>query len=173
MFPTTKTQVLQCAGGWRTRVSIPISGNRRPSKATPDGEGKASKVRAELTRNQQLVLERLEKSQGPLSAYALLDELREQGFRAPLQVYRALDRLMKAGLVHRLESLNSFVACTDSHSHEDGMTAFAICENCGSVAEFADPVVGERLESWIGESGFRPAKAVIEFRGLCRDCAAA
>ena len=103
-------------------------------------------ARAELTRNQQLVLERLEKSSGPLSAYALLDELREQGFRAPLQVYRALDRLMKAGLVHRLESLNSFVACTDSHTHANGMTAFAICENCGTVAEFADPVVGERLE---------------------------
>ncbi len=50
--------------------------------------------------------------------------------------------------------------------------AFAICEKCGNVAEFADPVVGERLESWIGENGFRPEKAVIEFRGLCRNCAA-
>ena len=128
-------------------------------------------MRVELTRNQQLVLDKLEKASGPLSAYGLLDELREQGFRAPLQVYRALDRLMKAGLVHRLESLNSFVACTDSHTHAGGMTAFAICGTCGSVAEFADPVVGERLESWIGESGFRPEKAVIEFRGLCRDCA--
>lgn len=130
-------------------------------------------AKAELTRNQQLVLDKLENAPGPLSAYALLDELREQGFRAPLQVYRALDRLMKAGLVHRLESLNSFVACTDSHTHADGMTAFAICKKCGSVAEFADHVVGERLESWMDESGFRPEKAVIEFRGLCRDCAAA
>lgn len=130
-------------------------------------------AKAELTRNQALVLEKLEGAAGPLSAYALLDLLRDDGFRAPLQVYRALDRLMKDGLVHRLESLNSFVACTGDHAHLHGITAFAICEKCGQVAEFADPVVGKRLESWVAESGFRPNKAVIEFRGLCAACAAA
>lgn len=130
-------------------------------------------AREKLTRNQLLVLDKLEDAAGPLSAYSLLDLLREHGFRAPLQVYRALDRLMKDGLVHRLESLNSFVACTGEHSHLHGITAFAICETCGQVAEFADPVVGKRLESWVSESGFRPNKAVIEFRGLCAACAAA
>ncbi|MCC2690339.1 MAG: zur, partial [Rhizobiaceae bacterium] len=62
-----------------------------------------------LTRNQQLVLARLEAASGPVSAYGLLDQLRDDGFRAPLQVYRALEGLIKGGLVHRLESLNAFV----------------------------------------------------------------
>lgn len=128
--------------------------------------------KAGLTRNQALVLEKLEHAAGPLSAYGLLDLLRDDGFRAPLQVYRALDRLMKAGLVHRLESLNAFVACCGDHAEAHGLTAFAICEECGQVAEFADPVVGKRLESWVAESGFRPKSAVIEFRGLCAACAA-
>ena len=70
-----------------------------------------------LTRNQLCVLERLEASSGPLSAYTLLDQLRENGFRAPLQVYRALDTLIKGGFVHRLESLNAFVACAEPHDH--------------------------------------------------------
>lgn len=130
-------------------------------------------TKGELTRNQALVLEKLGEAEGPLSAYGLLDRLREDGFRAPLQVYRALDRLTKAGLVHRLESLNAFVACCGhEHGHEGGMTAFAICEKCGQVAEFSDESMGERLEEWVGGTGFRPNRAVIEFRGLCAGCGA-
>lgn len=128
-------------------------------------------AKTELTRNQALVLGKLEGAAGPLSAYALLDLLREDGFRAPLQVYRALDRLVKDGLVHRLESLNSFVACSGHHADLNGITAFAICESCGQVAEFTNPRIAEQLESWVSESGFRPKSAAIEFRGLCAACA--
>ncbi len=59
----------------------------------------------DLTRNQSLVLDTLSQSGGPLSAYTILDQLRDHGFRAPLQVYRALDKLVEFGMVHRLESL--------------------------------------------------------------------
>jgi Fur family transcriptional regulator, zinc uptake regulator len=69
-----------------------------------------------LTKNQALVLDVLSRAEQPMSAYTILDKLRDNGFRAPLQVYRALEKLLDFGLVHRLESLNSFVAC--SHTHE-------------------------------------------------------
>ena len=55
-----------------------------------------------LTANQQRVLTTLRQADGPLTAYALLDRLREQGFNAPAQVYRALERLAEQDLVHRL-----------------------------------------------------------------------
>ena len=126
-----------------------------------------------LTKNQLRVLERLEAETGPLSAYTLLDRLRDEGFRAPLQVYRALDGLMKAGLVHRLESLNAFVACAGPHDHGHAMTAFAICDSCGQVAEISDHAVGEQLDDWVGSTGFVAQKAVIEFRGTCAKCRAA
>ena len=129
-----------------------------------------------LTRNQLHVLEKLEHASGPLSAYTLLDQLREHGFRAPLQVYRALDTLVKAGLVHRLESLNAFVACAEPHDHDHrrshGMTAFAICDKCGQVTELSDEAIGERLGDWVGSTGFVAKRAVIEFRGTCGKCAA-
>jgi Fur family zinc uptake transcriptional regulator len=128
--------------------------------------------RDSLTRNQQLVLQKLEVAVGPLSAYTLLDLLRNDGFRAPLQVYRALDTLMKGGFAHRLESLNAFVACAEPHEHSHGMTAFAICDKCGQVAEFSDEAVGRQLGQWVGSTGFLAKKAVIEFRGTCGKCAA-
>ncbi len=128
-------------------------------------------VLPELTRNQALVFATLSQAGEPLSAYTILDRLRGEGFRAPLQVYRALDRLTGMGLVHRLESLNAFVACAHPHAHEHGLVAFAICDDCGQVDEFSDDVVKERLSAWSAMTGFRPTKTTIEIRGLCKACA--
>ena len=66
--------------------------------------GKYEASNTDLTKNQKLVMGALSNANGPLSAYTILDELREHGFRAPLQVYRALEKLVELGLVHRLES---------------------------------------------------------------------
>ncbi|MCG6113907.1 MAG: transcriptional repressor [Mesorhizobium sp.] len=124
-----------------------------------------------LTRNQSLVFETLEKAGQPLSAYTILDQLRGAGLRAPLQVYRALEKLLEAGLVHRLESINAFVACAHPHPHAHG-SAFAICERCGRVDEFSDKMVEARLRDWSSEHGFRPARTTIEIRGECATCSA-
>ena len=34
-------------------------------------------------------------------------------------------------------------------------------------------LVSEKLEHWVEKSGFKPSRAVLEFRGLCGDCAKA
>lgn len=126
----------------------------------------------DLTRNQSLVLDTLTQAEGPLSAYTILDRLRAKGFRAPLQVYRALEKLLGFGLVHRLESLNAFVACAHPHCHAQGLIAFAICEDCGQVDEFSDQVVRERLGAWTADHGFKAEKTTIEIRGHCAECQA-
>lgn len=130
----------------------------------------------DLTRNQMLVLNALTRTEGPASAYSLLDRLREDGFRAPLQVYRALEKLIEYGLVHRLESLNSFVACAHPHEHarghRHGLITFAICEACGQVDEFSDVTVEERLTGWARDHSFKLSKTTIEMRGTCADCLA-
>ena len=126
----------------------------------------------DLTRNQELVLGALAHSAAPLSAYDILDKLRGDGLRAPLQVYRALEKLTERGLAHRLESLNAFVCCADAHCHAGGSIAFAICEGCGKVEEFAEPAVEAKLKGWSKASGFVLARMTIELRGMCRECAA-
>ncbi len=132
--------------------------------------------RPQLTRNQSLVFDLLSKSEAPMSAYTILDKLRDHGFRAPLQVYRALDKLLEAGMVHRLESINSFVAC--AHPQQNccghgghGIVAFAICNSCGRVTEFHDHELDNRLANWGERQHFKPEKTTIEIRGLCGACA--
>ena len=112
-------------------------------------------VPSDLTRNQGLVLGALNHSEGPLSAYDILDKLVERG------------------LAHRLESLNAFVACADEHCHRKGLIAFAICGGCGKVDEFADAVIEERLGDWAGAKGFKVERTTMEIRGKCGSCAVA
>ncbi|MBV2144359.1 transcriptional repressor [Falsochrobactrum sp. TDYN1] len=127
-------------------------------------------VSQDLTRNQSLVFDALSKAEGPLSAYTILDQLREDGFRAPLQVYRALDKLLDYGMIHRLESLNAFVACAHPQCHQHGLIAFAICEQCGQVTEFSDPAIENLVSAWGLQNGFKSKKTTLELRGLCEKC---
>ena len=124
-----------------------------------------------LTRNQGLVLGTLQQADSPLSAYDILDRLRAEGLRAPLQIYRALEKLVEHGLAHRLESLNAFVCCADARGHRSGLTAFAICETCGRVDEFTDDVVKERLGAWAEANRFTADRTTVELRGKCAGCA--
>ncbi len=93
-----------------------------------------------LTNNQNLVLSVLQLSGHPLSAYTILDRLRDDGLKATLQVYRALEKLLEAGRIHRLESMNAFVACCHSKHRQihPRIIAFEICEPCGKVNEYHD-----------------------------------
>lgn len=124
----------------------------------------------ELTKHQSLVLHALEREENPASAYTLLDQLRAQGLRAPQQVYRALDKLIEYGLVHRVETLNSFVACAHPHDHQHGLVVFAICDQCGRVDEFADQAIERRLKGWSKDNDFRMGAATVEMHGICGRC---
>ena len=126
-----------------------------------------------LTANQRLVLERLQKSGRALSAYEILDLVRGDGLRAPAQIYRALDRLIASGQVHRLESLNAFIACAHDHG-KPAKTApavvFTICTRCGAVAEHTRPTIGKALATALGREGFSPGHMTVEVSGRCGDC---
>ncbi|RFC65107.1 transcriptional repressor [Fulvimarina endophytica] len=124
-----------------------------------------------LTRNQTLVLDELRAATRPMSAYALLDKLRPEGLKAPLQVYRALDRLVGDGAAHRLESLNAFVACSHGGCSEHTATGFMICETCGNVTEFEDDDLADELLRKGRRQGFAVRRANIELIGSCLDCA--
>ncbi len=125
-----------------------------------------------LTRNQTLVLEALSAAETAMTAYALLDVLRDSGLRAPPQVYRALERLRALGLVHRIESLNAFVACCHPDHDHAPATIFAICEDCGTVSEIENEAIAGRLETVAGEADFKLSRSAIELKGQCGDCTA-
>lgn len=136
----------------------------------------AARTARKLTRNQSLVLDALHDSGAPASAYDLLDRLRDEGLRNPLQIYRALNALIARGLVHRLESLNAFVACAHPHEHgaegghDHGLIAFAICGSCHRVEEFSDPEITRLLAGWAATHDFHPEHTILELRGTCTSC---
>lgn len=131
----------------------------------------AGEERDGLTRNQRLVLDALEAGGGPRSAYGLLDALRDEGLKAPQQVYRALTRLVETGLVHRIESMNAYVACCRPGAHGDGASVFLICRACEGAEEMTDRDTSEALGRLCARTGFLPEKRTVEVHGLCRACA--
>lgn len=122
-----------------------------------------------LTRNQQLVLDCLRRAGRAMTAYELLDALREAGLRAPVQVYRALEVLAREELIHRIETLNAFVACR--HLDHSETAAFAICDDCRQIWEFTLPRESG-LTAVAERKGFRTRQATVELHGRCADCAA-
>lgn len=124
-----------------------------------------------LTRNQELVFGALCSAQAPQSAYSLLHSLRSDGLRAPLQIYRALEKLIDFGLVHRLESLNAFVACSHPECSDHTTVVFAICDDCGRVDEVADQQLAANLKAVSVDYEFALKQSVVELRGACQKCA--
>jgi Fur family zinc uptake transcriptional regulator len=123
-----------------------------------------------LTTNQQRVLATLQQSSTPLSAYKILESLKDEGFKAPTQIYRALGNLAKQGLIHRLESLNAYVKCDPSSICDKGLRAFAICDSCGRVDEFIVPSLDRYLGTWVKKNVFALGSSTIELHGKCADC---
>lgn len=128
---------------------------------------------SQLTELRRLVLRLILEADAPLTAYKLLDRLRDiRKGAVPPTIYRALDFLMEQGLVHKLERLNAFIPCTDSE-HRHHAVQFLICKNCGTVAEIEDQAVSRALDRAAEKQGFLPESAVVELAGVCATCLAA
>lgn len=130
-----------------------------------------------LSRNNQLVLNQLSRSDKPQSAYELLDALRDDGLRAPPQIYRALKWLGDHGLVHKLESANAYIACVHASccggAHcASSHTVFFLCDGCGGVEEVNGDALAKDVDALGKTLGFAARAASIEVHGQCAACQA-
>tara|TARA_A100001234_G_C12382194_1_gene282731 strand:- start:71 stop:463 length:393 start_codon:yes stop_codon:yes gene_type:complete len=123
-----------------------------------------------LSKNQQIVLEIIERAKEPLKAYSILFNVQRKGINAPQQIYRALDKLIKIGKIHKIESKNAFVACKNANCEVSKATAFSICENCEKVEELNDLKLSKYLSSYSDKTGMKYKKYNLEFFGLCKKC---
>lgn len=123
-----------------------------------------------FTKQRRRVLELVWTSHKPVGAYDILDQLNRAGGKvAPPTVYRALDFLIEADLVHRLDSLNAFVGCPDPSNPHSGQ--FLICRECRSVAELEDSDIDEMVRRRAATVGFTAHEQTLEIEGICRNCA--
>ncbi len=109
-------------------------------------------------------------SHKPVSAYDLIESLAKDGKRlAPVSVYRILDVLQGAGLVHRLESRNAFFACMMEHRSAPETVAL-VCEGCERVVEVEAADAFRAIGLAARASRFRARSVVVEVGGVCAEC---
>lgn len=122
-----------------------------------------------LTTIRKQVLEIVWASHNPIGAYDVLQALEQRGHKpAPPTAYRALDFLVKAKLIHRIESLNAFIGCPLPQAPHQ--CQFYICQECGHIAEVNNPDIVKALSAGAEELGFESQEPIIEVHGVCKDC---
>jgi len=110
----------------------------------------------------------------PLKAYDLLDQVREgggPGAAAPPTVYRSLDFLLANGFIHKLESVNAFIACC--HPTLPHSAPFLICDHCHAAIELEDVNIAAQLDARARALGFVSRSQTLEIHGMCANCAGA
>ena len=125
-----------------------------------------------LSKNQQIIFDIIYNSSEPLKAYSILFNVQKKGIKAPLQVYRALDKLVEIGKIHKVESRNAFIACKSSSCEISQATAFSICNKCENVSEINNPKLSKYLTNFEDDTGMQYNKYNLEFFGLCKKCKA-
>lgn len=137
--------------------------------ALAEAQAACSESGLRLTETRRQVLELVWGSHAPVKAYDILEQLHADNPKAvPPTVYRALEFLQNAGLVHRIESLNAYVGCGSPGEPHVGQ--FLICTMCGAVAEINEPKITELLSEQAAQLGFATEQQLVELKGLCPQC---
>ena len=125
---------------------------------------------AQLTRNSELIYALLKDAPKAMSAYEILDALKEYSIKSPPIVYRGLKALEEKGLIHRIESMNAYKACCDYHEPHIG-AALLTCVKCGAIEEVHSKALEAFLSSMPLENHFIPSPTnPIEVKGQCEKC---
>jgi len=122
-----------------------------------------------LTSIRRRILELICASHKAVGAYELLDLFHKEDPKAkPVTIYRALDFLMDAGLVHKIESLNAFIGCLQAETEHQ--TVILICDHCKNAYELDATSVYQSLFAISKKIQFAPTSLTIELHGLCCSC---
>lgn len=151
---------------------------KKPAPADPiatrlaDAHAHCAARGTQLTAQRQEVLELLLRREGPAKAYDLQEDMQARHGRvAPTTIYRALEFLTDNGLVHRVDALNAFIACSADHDHHHVL--MVVCSNCQRTEEIADDALYRAIRTRLAQAqpGFHDE--AIEIKGVCAACAAA
>jgi Fur family zinc uptake transcriptional regulator len=123
------------------------------------------------TSSPELILNVLRKNAAPLSAYAILEKVGKFGIKSPPIVYRALNSLIESGKVHKINELNSFVACDCDDDHQHLLSVLTVCQSCNEVNEIHDHKITDHLTKLSAFNIDLVKQAVIELPVICSKCA--
>ena len=124
----------------------------------------------QLSNNEKIVHAVLEKSSKPLKAYSILFEIQKKGIKSPTQVYRALDRLIEIGKVHKIKSKNSYIACKNEKCINKSSTTFLICNLCEKITEIEEETISKHFSSICNQLSSKYSNHSLEIFGTCVSC---
>ena len=81
-----------------------------------------------------------------------------------------MDKLIKKGKIHRIESKNAYLDCQNSKCKTSSRTAFSICQKCEKVTEILNTKLSKFLSSFKDDAGEEYQKYNLEFYGVCKKC---
>jgi Fur family zinc uptake transcriptional regulator len=138
------------------------------AEAVEEAKARFKRAGVRWTPMRERALQLLFEAARPVKAYDLMAEFKTGEATTPPTVYRALDALVDVGLVHRVPSLNAYVACVQKGGGRH-TAAFLICEACRGLEEIAAPTRAV-LETIKAHSRFRAGSVVVEVYGRCWRC---
>ena len=143
-------------------------------RALDKAHSECSRSGLRLTDKRSNVLKILLQAVEPLSAYDIADRYRVSigESLSAMSAYRMLDFLLQAGLVHKLETTNQYVACSHiTCDHEHQVPQFLICDRCHTVKEVGlrKQLLNE-LKASIENTGFVLSSQQLELHGVCEQC---
>lgn len=122
-----------------------------------------------LTRPRKAVYEIISKNKAAVGAYEIIEKLSSsESSTKPPTVYRALEFLLKHQFIHRIESLNSYIACHEDHAH--GGSQFIICDSCESIEEIHLCHLPKDISNKIKANSFEMTFWNTEIHGTCHAC---
>lgn len=127
-----------------------------------------------LTKKREQVLNLMFIKNQALSAYEIVDAYRQhyQQKVSAVSIYRILDFLMQAGLVHKLQRNHQYLACAHiACTHRHQTPQFLICDTCHRVEELGiGKKLATELKSNIVPSHFDFSPQQLELHGTCQLC---
>ncbi len=122
-----------------------------------------------ITEPRFAVLKIIASSKKPIKAYEILSQLSKiLKNPKPPTAYRAIEFWQKHNFVHRIESLNAYMACSQGHFHRGSQ--FLICDDCGKVVESVFSELPNSLKKNLLNSTFKPLRWNFEINGRCNQC---
>ena len=120
----------------------------------------------------RIVVEYLGRQDCCLSAQEIHERVRAEGVRVGLaSVYRALDGLEGLALVQRVDLGDGIARYEPEHAGDDHHHHL-VCDGCGKVETFSDPVLEAALARVAGARGYDAAGHEVVLRGVCASCCA-
>jgi len=123
-----------------------------------------------FTSLRKAVLHALWQTKKPLKAYDILDGLLdEQPNATAAAIYRALSFFVTAGVVHKLDSIQSYALCGEPETSVCS-EVLMVCSSCHDVRKVEGHVVRDAAVTLAQLDAFQLNHTPIELRGVCGDC---